>query len=280
MVIGPEKCCLVDVDSRPAHGWQNLYRGRPAFLVCGGPSLRGMDLSPLTERGMLVAACNNVAATHVRPNLWFSVDDCCRFSEAIWRDPAIIKIVKHRWHTRTIYRRADGSDPGKVWEPDPSLLKTYPGIFWLLWKNGFDPNTFLTDPLPTWGCDHKTLLPAPDNQPVHSVMFIALRMLHWLGCRTVYLLGCDFDMPMKSHRYAFDTHECNASALDNSWNYQWLQRRFVELRPHFAEHGYRVVNCTPGGKLEAFERMEFGTAVAEAKRLLEWPREVSVYGLY
>jgi hypothetical protein len=238
-----------------------------------------MDLSPLAERGMLVAAVNNVAATVVRPNLWFSVDAPSRFAEAIWRDPAITKIVKHRWRTRTILRRSDGSDPGKVWEHDDAMLKTFPGIFWLQWTVGFDPATFLTQPLPTWGCD-KGMLPPPDNGSEHSVLLIALRMLHWFGCRTVYLLGCDFGMKFGEPRYAFDTHRCDTSALGNNFSYQWLHRRFVELEPHFRQAGYRVVNCTPGGALNAFERLPFADAVAECRQLLDWPREVSAFGLY
>ena len=44
----------------------NLYQGRAAFLICGGPSLANHDLGKLQQRGVLTMAVNNAAAV-VRP---------------------------------------------------------------------------------------------------------------------------------------------------------------------------------------------------------------------
>ena len=63
-------------------------------------------------------------------------------------------------------------------------------------------------------------------------MLVALRLLHYLGFRTVYLIGADFKMtPEQGH--AFDEARSAESVRHNNVLYDSLNRRFEALRDHF-----------------------------------------------
>jgi len=94
-------------------------------------------------------------------------------------------------------------------------------------------------------------------------MLAALSLLHYLGFRSVYLLGADFRM-RETEKYAFDEGRTKAAIRHNNVLYEALDRRFKALAPHFAEHGFKVWNCTPGSGLTAFPQMEYAKAIERA----------------
>ncbi len=110
-----------------------------------------------------------------------------------------------------------------------------------------------------------------------SVMLVALRLLHYLGFGTVYLLGCDFKMA-PDRKYAFEEHRAPNAIRHNNVLYDSLARRFEALRPHFEKHRFRVINCSPGSELRAFERMDYEKAVAAASA--ECGKRVRTEGWY
>lgn len=265
-------CCLMSHRGEKATEMQGVYRGASAFLVLGGPSTNRQDLAALTRRGILVASVNNAGAGVVRPNIWFSVDRPSKFHDAIWKDPTIMKIVKWAWRTQKIRERK-----GDDFHTRDRLLKQYPNTWFIQSGTGWNPNTFLTDPIPTWGFDSNQGDVAPEGYPARSVMLIALRMLYWLGVRRLYLLGADFRMT-EEQPYAFDTSGSAAKARSNNKVYRWLNNRLAEVRPHFERYGYRVVNCTPDSGLTAFPAMSLDEAIKEC---LAWfPERIDTAGWY
>ena len=82
----------------------NQFQSATAFLICSGPSLKDIDLSCLQSRGILTCSVNN-AGTLIRSNLWVSYDSPGKFSETIWRDPAIWKFVPIQRLDKTIRTR-------------------------------------------------------------------------------------------------------------------------------------------------------------------------------
>lgn len=267
-----EQCCFVDYKGRPVEGLQNLYRGASCFLVCGGPSTNDQNLSLLNQRGILTAAVNQAGATQVRPNVWFSVDQPAHFHEAIWRDPAITKIVKWHWRTKSFRERL-----GDTWVNGETRTKHCPNTWFLKWRTGWNANTFLTDPRPTWGTDKDRPEEDPERAPTRSVMLVAVRVLFQMGIRKIYLLGADFHMT-KEQPYSFGGMGDKAKARSNNRAYGWMNRRWHEVRPHLEAYGLQVLNCAPGGNLTAFERLPFEAAVEDA--LAGFPREIVTKGLY
>lgn len=266
-------------DEKDADCLRDTFAGASCFLVGGGPSLNNLDLTLLQQRGIVIAAMNQIAATHVRPHLWMCCDPTRQFSEVIWRDPGILKLTKIKY----LVDPRQGKDRVRRWDEtrmefvgDGPLPRTCANTFGYLHTKGWNPETFLDDPLPSWGVNSAEMDPDKKGR-FESVMLVALWLLYWLGFRTVYLLGCDFKM--KAERpYAFDQQYDAGRIGGNNGLYSWLNKRLCEVRKHFDAKGYRVVNANPASKLQAFDKLTYEQAVEEATR--EFPRVAHVSGHY
>ncbi len=250
-----------DFDSVSLAGF---YRGRSAFLILSGPSLALVDLTQLNRRGVVTMAVNNAWSVH-RPTLWTCVDDPGRFIDTGWKDPGVLKFVPTcQWDKRLRVQKPDGS-----MRPSAFRVRQMPSVLFFRRADHFDHERFLTGDSVPWGNDAKH----PDSLGIigkRSVMLVALRLLHYLGFSTVYLLGCDFKMA-EDRKYAFAEHRAANAIRHNNVLYSSLARRFEALRPHFEKHRFRVVNCSPGSELAAFERMEFEAALSAATAECEKP---------
>ena len=249
----------------------NFFRGRSAFLMLSGPSLNQLDLSLLNQRGIVTMGVNNAWTIH-RPTLWTCVDDPGRFIDTGWKDPGILKFVPvcHRVHRLRI------QTPDGTMKPSAFHVSQMPSVLFYRRGNHFDHQRFLTGDTVPWGNEGKHA----DSLGIkgkRSVMLAALRLLHHLGFRTVYLLGCDFKMA-KDRKYAFDETREAAAIRHNNALYDALSRRFEALLPHFEKHKFRVVNCSPGSALSVFERMGYEDAIAAASA--ECAKPVRTQGWY
>lgn len=270
------KGVIFRADGTNADALRGIYAGQPCVLVCGGPSINRLNLNLIRQRGVLTAAVNNVAATHVRPNLWFAADKQSQFSETIWRDPGIMKFVKLK------YIDPKGAGKGQIrrWSAD---VQDYVGTgihpaqcpnVWGIdhWKGWF-PDTFLDDPRPSWGVPHGQ----GGVGMGLSVMLLAVWMLHYLGVRRIYLVGADFKM--KGNRpYAFEQGYPPEQVARNNALYRWLNARFTEARPHFDARGLQIFNCNPKSGLTAFEFIDYEQAIADIIR--EFPADGRTAGHY
>ena len=257
-----------DFDSVSLAGF---YRGRSVFLILSGPSLNDLDLTQLNRRGIVTMCVNNSWTVH-RPTLWTCVDAPGRFIYTGWKDPGILMFVPTcHWDKRLRIQNPDGSMRNSAFR-----VKQMPGVLFFRRADHFDHDRFLTGDSIPWGNDAKH----PDSLGIvgkRSVMLVALRLLHHLGFGTVYLLGCDFKMA-EDRKYAFAEHRAANAIRHNNVLYDSLARRFEALRPHFDKHRFRVVNCSPGTALAAFEGMDFDAAVKAASA--ECGKPVSSQGWY
>ena len=260
---------------------QHSLRGAAVFLCCGGPSLNDVDLSLLDRRGIVVATVNQVAATHCRPRFAFLVDPPRKFHGAIWRDPDICKFTR-RELSRDRWTAEWGHFPGPHGQSElrikrhGDVVRDLPNVWFFEPAYGFRPQTFLATDRIAWGADYRRS-PQHRVRGTRSVMLVALRLLHWLGARTVFLVGADFRM-QAGQSYAFDDPKNDQAAGTNNNSYAILNGWFRQLRPHFEAVDYRVVNVTPESRLDAFERLEFRAAVELAAGIV--PTVDSVRGLY
>lgn len=256
---------LLDRKGRPITGLENKLAGAHAFLICGGPSLREMDLSLLNQRGILTAAVNNAATVH-RPHIWITVDVPRHFAPQLWSDPAIIKFAPLE-HTRSRLSKRNGDG----WAESGQRTCDMPNVFHFRLTKGINPQTLLTSKYPTMGAKKKG---------VHAcVMFASLRILFWLGVRTLYLLGAEFRME-KPRPYAFAEKYSADTCAYNNRKFEIVNQTLTEAAPHFAEYGFNVWNCTPDSALNAFPRLDYQDAVRQALEAAEMTGSLVTRGLY
>lgn len=235
----------------------NTFRGKTAFLACGGPSLSSAPLESLPlENGCIIAAVNN-AATLIRPHVWISVDSIARFHPSILDDPGVMCFLR------------SGNDKAHSRRWNGEKLEA--------WKQGMEfPNCWFYNRHPPAQFDATTFLrtPAVPDGPRICVMFASVRILYDLGIRRICLLGCDWHMS-DDQPYAFD--EAGGRAAGNNRLYNEVGQAFAKLQPIFLDHGLKVVNCTPGSKLEHFP---FSTVEDELTAIREGVESGPTLGLY
>ncbi|MBX3372599.1 MAG: hypothetical protein KF817_02085 [Phycisphaeraceae bacterium] len=253
----------------------DFYRGRHAFLVLSGPSLATHDLAQLTRRGVVTMGVNNSWAVH-RPNLWTCVDSAGRFIDTGWKDPGILKFVPmSAWNERLRIQKPNGAMAASAFR-----VKQIPSVLLYRRSEHFDHRRFLDEDVVCWG-NHtatKDSLGIPVSSWVkRSVMLAALRLLQYLGFRTVYLVGADFRMT-PDQGYAFDEARSAEAVRHNNVLYDSLNRRFEALRDHFMEHRFAVLNCTPESGLTAFPHIPFEQAIEKASA--ECGKTINTKGWY
>ena len=239
---------------------ENWYRGKPAFLVCGGPSLADMDLSQLRRPGIVTFGVNNVWATF-RPNLWCCVDRPGNFLDTGWKDPAIIKFAPMGKIDTNLHLRKDNGD----FRRSTYKLKDMPSVFYFRRNEKFEADRFFTQGTVNWGCHGKCV----DDLGVkgsRSVMLAATRFMYYLGFRKIYIVGADFKMVKSGQEapvrnYAWDQWRHDSSVKGNNTTYSALNTRFNALLPHMKERKLEVYNCTPNSGLKSFPMMDFQKAV-------------------
>jgi len=251
----------------------DILAGRSAFLLCAGPSLTQHDLSLLDQRGIVTMGLNNVPAVH-RTNLWCCGDVPNRFIEQIWKDPTCMKFCPHGHRNKRIRTRVDGNLVDSSFSP-----YQLPNVWFYNRDKVFVPEEWLTASDFPWG--------SPDNVPdslgvkgLRSTLFVALKLLWYLGAGTVYLLGVDFQMENGSAaNYAFPQDRSEAAVNCNLRLYETMNVRLQALQPYFQQAGFKVYNCTPDSGLRAFPSMDYSSAVAQAAKECN-EKSIQTEGMY
>jgi hypothetical protein len=250
-----------------------LYRGAGAFLTGGGPSFREIDPAPL--RRVWTMTLNNGPASF-RPQANCTVDDPSRFNLSTWLDPLIMKFVpmaqfeKPLWDNRFLPHDSGGGE--QRWERAKAVVGDCPNVIGYRRNEKFHAPRWLREDTINWG-NHKKYGGG------RSVMLAALRILHLLGFRRVWLLGVDYEMTAE-RRYHFEEARTEGAIRGNASTYARLKEWLTELQPSFLKDGYVVRNCHLASRLTAFPFQKYEDAVAEATAPLGDPGRERTSGMY
>lgn len=246
----------------------NWYAKRTIFLILSGPSLATFDLAQLNQRGIVTFGVNNSWAVH-RPTLWTCVDPPGRFHDVGWKDPGITKLVP-LYHRN---RRLRVKEPDGRFRPSQFFVRDMPAVFFYARSTRFNPDTFFTEPAINWGNPTEEA-DALGIKGGRSVMLAALRLIHYLGFRVVFLLGADFKMSTDAERnYAFEQGRTKHAVDHNNRLYHALDRRFAELRKRFRD--FWVFNCTPDSGLKSLPYYPYEKAVEYARTECSKPMDTA-----
>jgi len=110
-----------------------------------------------------------------------------------------------------------------------------------------------------------------------SVTYIQMQLAYHMGIRTVYLIGCDFEYTIPDGVKELDIvsqgPDPNHFHPDyHGKGYRWVRPRFDRMetafrlaREAFEADGRRIINATPGGKLEVFPRQSYDELIRSPK---------------
>jgi hypothetical protein len=220
---------LYDADGRSDYSYSRWLAGETVFLLGGGPSLADVDLGRLAGRKTL--AMNNVIEIFPTPTAWLCVDDPAKFPVP-WHVNSTLKLLPRAWALR---------------ESDGRPFADVPSVRFYLRNGRFDAERFVGERTVNWGSEKRW-------GGGRSVMLAALKLLLYFGASRVVLLGCDFHMDPR-RPYAHSAPKDERGCKSNNRKFEMLNRRLIDLRPHLERAGMRVVNASPGPRLEAFERV-------------------------
>jgi len=278
-VSGPvdDPLVMYDVRGKETTGVKNLWRNCAAFLVCGGPSIKLLPYHKLAERGVLSLAVNNVAGMVPVRAMTFN-DPAEKFHEGVLLDGSIMKFVPVARLTRTSHTRR--RDEQGNFQLTGKNIPDYPNVWAFKRRGWYTPETFLTEDAATFGND-KAGNEKTGRPKIIFTMFMALRLLHYLGVKRVYMLGVDFHMDQAkglSGNYAFDddryadvtdpeqhAREVAGVINGNNSHYRVANAMLTELRPIFEAAGFGVFNCNEWSRLTAFDYVPFEQALADCR---------------
>lgn len=262
------------------HILRDLWRPNAGFLVCGGPSLRELDLGFLRERGIVSLGVNNVSGYAPVRAMTFS-DPPEKFHHGVFFDPAIMKLVP----IPKLPKRVRAKKPDGTFSFTSLRVMDCPNVWGYRRNSTWDPETFLTNEEASWG-NGKHGAEQNGRERILFTFFLGLRLLHYLGCRQVFMLGVDFAMSPSDGSggsgYAFNEQRSQGAAQGNNSSYRKANAMCAELRPIFEAADYHVYNCNPQSRLTAFDYLPLDEAQAIARGLVPpepWPED-ALWGWY
>ena len=250
---------MYDRDGNPiGHALRDLWHGSAAFYVCGGPSLKEIDLSFLKDRGIVSLGINNVGG-YAPVRAWTFSDPAEKFHHGIFLDPAIIKFVpRPKMHNRVRAKLPDGRFQWTTYD-----VKACPNVFGYDRETKWNAEQFLTTEWATWGPSKKH----PENEGKPCVLFtffLGLRLLHYLGVRRVYLLGADFKMDA-THHYAFGQDRHPGAQASNNNSYRVASLLLRDLRPVLDRAGFEVFQTNENSGLKVFDFVPLDVAIEDCR---------------
>lgn len=262
---------VLDRTREQTHSLRNLLAGGTAFLVVGGPSAKSLDLTQLRQRGLWSMAVNNMAGL-CYTNSFVCADPPLKFHNGIWQDPSVMKFVPipklsgRRGHLR---EKVAGNFQ-KITRNGKELgVEDCPNVWAFSRRSWLSvDDSFFTEPDAAWGNHNAGCEKTGENKTV-CTMFLAIRILYYLGARKIYLVGCDWRMNPAVEaqgNYAFPQVRDEGAIRSNNDQYtiagDWLCR--LEKEGIFKKFGLSIFNCYEYSALRAFPHVPYHLAIQDA----------------
>jgi hypothetical protein len=233
----------------------------PGFLVCGGPSINKLPFHKLSERGIVSMAINN-SAGHVPVSAWVFSDPQEKFHHGLYLDPKIMTFAPISKLNKK-YRIKEGNE--FKWSDD--MVKDCPNTFGFSRKTELYPEKFLTTDFAQWGYGGKQ----PSEKPFECLctMLLGIRLMCYLGCPRIYLLGVDF-LRTEIEQYSF-AQKANPSSRRYAHENAMLQ----SIRPYIEQMGVEIYNCNIESQCNAFDFVTFEDAFEDCKGMVREPFDLS-----
>ncbi|MCM1535273.1 MAG: DUF115 domain-containing protein [Clostridium sp.] len=217
--------------------YKNKYQGKMrCFIVANGPSLRMEDLDRLADNGEITFGMNRIYAlydrTKWRPTFYLS------------QDPTVIRACISEIREQIKYSTVFVKVPGEPKYDIPGAIN-----YDLDYRN-------VDKHIPPDFYEGQNCLFADGR----SVTYTALQLAIYMGFQNIYLLGADCN-------YSKDNKSINADSYPDKRMYEpdkvgvppdmeYTFSAYEVAKIYAEQRGIHIYNCTRGGKLEVFERVD------------------------
>jgi hypothetical protein len=222
--------------------YKNKFIGQRCFVIATGPSLTMEDLDKIKNEYSF--SMNNISKaydrTSWRPKFCMVQDEYVyeTFEKELERqfedDDSVTIIVSNSIHKKFKSARKYKSVP--VHFLDHKIYR----------KKGYGQVKFSKD------C-YSIIYDA------NSVVFSVLQLACYMGFKEIYLLGCDCNYLQEKHNFS------EYDLKDNSIDYASAGNKLISSHYKFKKFadslGVKVVNCTRGGMLEVYPRMNLDEVI-------------------
>lgn len=229
---------------------RDKFKGRRCFVIGNGPSLKGMDLSPLKSE--ITIGCNSL----------FLMFDRMGFVPTFYTVEDVLVAEDRAKELNSL------SDTTKVWPMDvryclkPDEHTVYCNF---LRRYGSAPR-FSDDFVKRvfWG---------------GTVTFLSLQLAYFIGAREINLVGIDHNYQAHTEKDELKGYQITSRTQDvNHFHpdyfgpgYRWhvpqverMERSYVAAKSFCDAHSCRIINATVGGKLEVFPRVNYHSLFSPA----------------
>ena len=261
-----------DRTNEPTTALRDLLYGRCAFIFAGGPSTASLPLERLNRRGCWTLGINNAAGLgRFRPQAFTCSDPSSKFSQSIWLDPGIMKIVPipklNGGPSRSGLRIRNKRGLERLNHPQGGRwkVKQCPNVWGYERRSWMAADeTFFTEPGAAWGNHNSGVLRTGEPKTVCTLL-LAMRLMRYLGAEKVFLVGVDFKMTPTSG-YSFPQGRTEGACESNNRQFtvvnDWLCR--MQNAGVFHKFGINYYNCNPISGLRAFPYVSFDQAIEMA----------------
>lgn len=223
--------------------FKNKYYGKRCFIIATGPSLTLNDLNLLKNE--ITFGMNSITKI---------------FSDTDWR-PTYYGI-----QDRQVYEKME-----------PSILDNY--------KNS--NNVFVADQLESYFNIPDSFIKFPYNGNYHiflgkyedysakfsdnayevvydgySITYSLIQIAVYMGFSEIYLLGCDCNYPKGQKNHFVESGFVDKNATSNPMR---MNVGYQKAKEYAYAHNIKIINCTRGGMLEVFPRMNLEDVLKESK---------------
>lgn len=216
---------------RRLRSWRDRFPGQKAIIVCNGPSLNKSDMAPI--QNVFTFGLNKI-------NLLFERSD--------FRPSCIVSV-----NNLVLEQNQEFFNATEI----PLFLEST-GVKWIKSRKNVaflrhGPEGFARD------CSMAVF-------QGHTVTYVAMQLAFHMGFREIGLIGCDHSFAVAGPaNKTVVSGAVDASHFDPNYfanGAQWQlpdliesERAYLLAKKIFTEFGGRIVNCTSGGSLELFPRM-------------------------
>ena len=221
--------------------YKGIHKGKRAFIIGNGPSLKIEDLEILRQRGEICFGTNLIWKIY-------------KYTE--WRAKYLLlsdsNAIKHSWETlkhveETVFltdtyhfqdvRKNDTAEYIHMKFSDIEYYPNLPGFSDDITKCVYCGNSITYD--------------------------VALQLAAYMGFREIYLLGVDHSyspniIDAKNHFPGY-FNVGDGRTETNEWKQDAVTKAYEKAEHYSRSHGFRIYNATRGRKLDVFERVDFDT---------------------